>query len=56
MGQTFGRVCLEAFERNPADFGRTVMDLLERDYGCAPLDEALHAPVEGRKAMATATA
>ena len=56
MGQTFGRVCLEAFERNPADFGRTVMDLLERDYGCAPLEEALHAPVEGRKAMATATA
>jgi hypothetical protein len=47
---------LEAFERNPADFGRTVMDLLERDYGCAPLEEALHAPVEGRKAMATATA
>ena len=56
MGQTFGRVCLEAFERNPADFGRTVMDLLERDYGCAPLEEALHAPVEGRKAMATAVA
>ena len=25
MGSTFGRVCLEAFDRNPADFGRTVM-------------------------------
>ena len=55
MGSTFGRICLEAFERNPGDFGRTVMDLLERDYGLAPIEEALHAPVEGRKALATAT-
>jgi radical SAM superfamily enzyme YgiQ (UPF0313 family) len=55
MGSTFGRICLEAFERNPSDFGRTVMDLLERDYGVAPLEQALHAPVEGRKALATAT-
>ena len=29
MGSTFGGVCLEAFDRNPADFGRTVMSLLE---------------------------
>ncbi len=55
MGSTFGRICLEAFERNPGDFGRTVMDLLERDYGLAPLEEALHAPVEGRRALATAS-
>ena len=54
MGRTFGRICLEAFRLNPGDFGRTVMDLLERDYGLAPLDEALHAPVEGRRALAKA--
>jgi len=54
MGRTFGRICLEAFERNPHDFGRTVMDLLERDYGCAPLGEALRAPVQGQRALATA--
>ncbi len=54
MGSLFGRICLEAFETNPGDFGRTVMALLERDYGIAPLEEALHAPVEGRKALATA--
>jgi radical SAM superfamily enzyme YgiQ (UPF0313 family) len=54
MGRTFGRICLEAFRLNPGDFGRTVMDLLERDYGTAPLEEALRAPVEGRKALATA--
>jgi hypothetical protein len=55
MGSTFGRICLEAFERNPGDFGRTVMDLLERDYGLAPLDEALSAPVRGLPALATAS-
>ncbi len=54
MGSVFGRICLEAFDRNPGDFGRTVMDLLERDYGLAPLDEALRAPVEGRRALANA--
>jgi radical SAM superfamily enzyme YgiQ (UPF0313 family) len=54
MGSTFGRLCLEAFATNPSDFGRTVIDLLERDYGCAPLEQALRAPVEGRKALATA--
>ena len=54
MGSTFGRICLEAFDTNPGDFGRTVMALLERDYGVAPLNEALHAPVEGRRALATA--
>jgi hypothetical protein len=35
-------------------FGRTAIDLLERDYGCAPLEQALRAPVEGRRALATA--
>jgi radical SAM superfamily enzyme YgiQ (UPF0313 family) len=54
MGQVFGRICLEAFARQPEDFGRMVMTLLERDYGRAPLQEALTAPVEGRPALATA--
>ena len=54
MGQVFGRICLEAFRLNPADFGRTVIALLERDYGQAPLEDALHAPIEGRGALATA--
>ena len=54
MGSVFGRICLEAFASNPADFGRTVMALLERDYGCAPLEEALSAPISGRPALARA--
>ena len=54
MGSTFGRVCLEAFDQNAADFGRTVMNILERDYGVSPLKEALRAPVLGRAAIADA--
>ncbi len=56
MGRHFGRICLEAFERNPADFGRTVFDLLEREHGRAPLQAALQAPVRGQPALATARA
>ncbi len=54
MGKVFGRICLEAFARQPDDFGRMVIDLLERDFGRAPLQESLTAPVEGRPALATA--
>lgn len=55
MGSVFGRICLEAFASNPNDFGRTVMALLERDYGLAPLEEALRDPLKGsRPEMATA--
>ena len=39
MGSAFGRICLEAFGRNPHDFGRTVMDLLEARYRQHPLKE-----------------
>ncbi len=54
MGKIFGKICLEAFEKHPNDFGRSVMNLLERDYGMAPLEEALRSPLEGRPAIATA--
>ena len=54
MGSTFGQVCLEAFDQNPDDFGRTVMGILEKKYGISELQEALRAPVRGQKAMATA--
>ena len=54
MGSIFGRICLEAFNIGPANFGRTVIDLLERDYGRAPLAQALQAPLEGKGALAKA--
>ena len=52
MGKTFGRICLEAFDKDSTNFGRTVMNLLERDYGKAPLEEALRAPLKGRPPIA----
>ena len=39
-GKKFGRICLEAFDTNPKDFGITVMNLSERNYGVASLEEA----------------
>jgi hypothetical protein len=54
MGKTFGSICLEAFEINPSDFGRTVMDLLQRDFGLADLEDSLHAPLQGQRQMASA--
>ncbi len=54
MGSAFGRICLEAFEIDSANFGRTVISLLERDYGVASLEEALRAPLKGLPALAKA--
>ena len=54
MGKTFGRICLEAFDKNPNNFGRTVMSLLERDYGLAPLEEALTVSAENRQSLVKA--
>jgi radical SAM superfamily enzyme YgiQ (UPF0313 family) len=46
LGSFFGEVCLEAWRRNPNDFGREVMDILEARLGRAPLEEALSAPIK----------
>ncbi|MBD2102354.1 photosystem II high light acclimation radical SAM protein [Leptolyngbya sp. FACHB-261] len=48
LGSFFGEVCLEAWSRDPDDFGREVMDILEERLGRAPLEEALSAPVEAK--------
>jgi radical SAM superfamily enzyme YgiQ (UPF0313 family) len=45
LGSFFGAVCLQAWERNPNDFGREVMKILEERLGVAPLEEALSAPI-----------
>ncbi len=54
MGKIFGRICLEAFESSPNNFGRKVFELLERDYGKSPLEESLRAPLQGARPMAKA--
>ncbi len=54
MGRTFGKVCLEAFDIDATNFGKTVFNILERDYGKAPLEEALRAPLNGRRLIGNA--
>ncbi|MEM8602562.1 MAG: photosystem II high light acclimation radical SAM protein [Cyanobacteria bacterium P01_H01_bin.121] len=46
LGSFFGAVCLQAWEEDPNDFGRTVMRVLEERLGKAPLEEALSAPMD----------
>lgn len=46
LGSFFGEVCLQAWQRNPNDFGREVMAILEERLGKAPLEEALAAPIK----------
>ena len=45
LGSFFGEVCLQAWQRNPNDFGREVMKILEERLGVAELEEALSAPI-----------
>ncbi|GAA6616361.1 radical SAM protein [Scytonema sp. NUACC26] len=51
LGSFFGKVCLEAWQRNPNDFGREVMTILEERFGCADLEEALSAPIESKEKL-----
>ena len=56
LGSFFGEVCLQAWKRNPNDFGREVMDILEERLGRADLEEALVAPMTARtKSLAKAS-
>jgi len=49
LGSFFGEVCLQAWKRNPNDFGREVMSILEARLGRAELEEALSAPIEPKQ-------
>ncbi len=49
LGSFFGEVCLQAWKRNPNDFGREVMNILESRLGRAELEEALSAPIESKQ-------
>ncbi|MGF1587817.1 MAG: photosystem II high light acclimation radical SAM protein [Pleurocapsa sp.] len=54
LGSFFGEVCLQAWQQNPNDFGREVMQILENKLGKATLEEALTAPVKLNKQELTA--
>lgn len=49
LGSFFGEVCLQAWQRNPNDFGREVLKILEERLGIATLETALTAPVQPKK-------
>jgi radical SAM superfamily enzyme YgiQ (UPF0313 family) len=49
LGSFFGDICLQAWRRNPNDFGREVMQILEEQLGLADLEEALSAPIPVEK-------
>lgn len=55
LGSFLGEVCLDAWKRNPNDFGREVMAILEQRLGRAPLEEALSAPIESKAQVLAAT-
>ncbi len=41
LGKRLGEVCLEAFDNKDDEFGKTVINILERNYGKSSLDESL---------------
>ena len=53
LGSFFGEVCLQAWRQNPNDFGREVMGILEGRLGKADLEEALTAPIQEKKQLAS---
>jgi hypothetical protein len=56
LGSFFGEVCLQAWQQNPNDFGREVMDILEERLGRTDLEAALNAPIAGEpKQLVTAS-
>jgi radical SAM superfamily enzyme YgiQ (UPF0313 family) len=54
LGSFFGRVCLQAWQQNPNDFGREVMNILEAKLGRADLESALTAPIVPKPAKVAA--
>ncbi len=54
LGSFFGRVCLQAWQQNPNDFGREVMNILEAKLGRADLESALNAPIVPKAAKVAA--
>ena len=41
LGKKLGKVCLEAFDNKDDEFGKTVINILERNYGKSSLDDSL---------------
>ena len=50
LGQILGEICLQAFDNDNDEFGKTVIDILENTYGKSSLEESLRVrPLKDRK-------
>ena len=50
LGEKLGQVCLEAFDNEDDEFGKTVINILEREFGKSTLKESLKVrPLSERK-------
>jgi hypothetical protein len=45
-GSFFGKTWLQAMRQNPNEFGREVMNILEKDIGRSTLEASLTAPIK----------
>ena len=54
LGEKLDQVCLEAFDNPEDEFGKTVINILEREYGKSTLRESLKVrPLLNRKLAQT---
>ena len=54
LGEKLGQVCLEAFDNQEDEFGKTVINILEREYGKSTLRESITVrPLSERKLAQT---
>ena len=50
LGKKLGQVCLEAFDNPEDEFGKKVINILEREYGKSSLRDSLEvSPLSERK-------
>ncbi len=52
LGKKLGQICLEAFDNTEDEFGKTVINILERDYGKSSLKESLKVPPLSERKLA----
>ena len=54
LGKKLGEVCLEAFDNKDDEFGKTVINILERNYGKSSLDDSLKVPKLSERKLTSA--
>ena len=52
LGKKLGQVCLEAFDNSENEFGKTVINILDREYGKSSVRETLKVPPLSERRLA----